>query len=369
MRILRLSTSQFRNLQHEPLELSPHVNLLVGDNGHGKTNVLEGIHFFKFGRSFRTSRDVDMIKFEQPFARVEVLAEFKDGSRETFACAIERDGSKRMKLDGKDVPKLSELVGRYPSVIFGPHDLALTSGEPAQRRKYLDMIGSMTDRAYLSELKAYKRVLAQRNAALKGRHYEEAFGVWTEELLKRGCALAQKRSQLVQILDASLRRHGDAVRMSYPVEMAYESELDDGRPDEVERETHFAARLAALEPEEQRRRTTLAGPHRDDLRILAGGNDLRRFGSQGQRRLVAILMRLAELSHLETTLNEPCVLLLDDVFSELDDEVASRLKSCLDDEHQIFVTSPLPVSWGEGSDTRVFEVANGSVTPVRDQSL
>ena len=335
------------------------MNVLVGENGHGKTNILEAVHFLKFGRSFRTTRDTDLICFEQPFCRFEIQSECADGSRETFAVTIERRGGKHIKIDGKEVPKLSELVGRYACVMFGPQDLGLVSGLPAERRKFMDMVGSMTDRGYLDELKGYKRVLMQRNAALRKGDFQSAFGVWTEDLLRRGCAMAERRGRLVGCLNDFMQPHAQRLDISWAVQITYESELDKGRPEEVTREQHFAAHLAAAEAEETRRRTTMVGPHRDDLRLVAAGRDLRRYGSQGQRRLAAILLRLTELSYLESTLEEPCVLLLDDVFSELDPATSGALKRDLDGSRQIFVTSPDDVEWQ--GDVRHFRVSNGTV--------
>ena len=359
MRIKRLSTTQYRNLVHEPIDFAPGVNVFVGPNGHGKTNVLEAIHFFKFGRSFRAGRDAEVIRFNEPFCRVEVELEYEQGDVGRLAVSIERDGTKKVKIDGKDSPRLSDLVGRYPCVLFGPHDLELTTGAPAERRRFLDMTGSMTDPTYLDELKAYKRVLTQRNAALKRGDAARALGVWAEELIARGCALVERRQILTSALRDYLVQHAGNLGLDYPVEMAYESELLSGRPDEVSCADHFAARLLARESEELRRRTTLVGPHRDDVRLEARERDLRKYGSQGQRRLVAVLLRLAELSYLEEKLGERCVLLLDDLFSELDESISEKLKQHVQDGHQVFVTTPVESPWQ--GDAQQHNVLDGEI--------
>jgi DNA replication and repair protein RecF len=246
-------------------------------------------------------------------------------------------------------------------VLFGPHDLALVSGAPAERRRFLDMTASMTDRSYLENLRSYRRVLTHRNAVLKAGSFGKARGVWDEELVKRGCELIEKRVNVVADLRSHMEPFAEALAVPYPIEMTYQSDLGGTRPDEVTHEAHFAAQLAAVESEELRRRTTLVGPHRDDVRIKAGGRDIRRFGSQGQRRLVAVLLRLAELSYLEGQLGEPCVLLLDDLFSELDPDVSEKLKDQLDSGHQIFVTSPVPLEWKNAVSIQSFLVSNGKV--------
>ena len=366
MRIQRLATTHFRNLEHEPISFSPGVNLFVGHNGGGKSNILEALSLFKIGRSFRTHRDTDLVNFSQPFCRIEVTVEKGDASAETFSASIERDGTKRIHMDSKEVAKLSELVGLYPCVLFGPQDLELVSGGPAERRGFLDVTGSMTDRTYLEELRGYRRVLGQRNSLLKSAKNSGSRGsreVWDEELVRRGCAVIEKRVALVDALFSHLERHVDALGAPYRIEWVYESDILGDVPEGVTPEEQFTARLADVREEEIRRKTTLIGPHRDDLRIYLDGKDIRRFGSQGQRRLLAVLLRLTELSYVEERLDEPCVLLLDDLLSELDHDASTKLRELLENDHQIFVTSPVALEWGRGTSVpRTYRVENGRVS-------
>ncbi|UCH83903.1 MAG: DNA replication and repair protein RecF [Candidatus Latescibacterota bacterium] len=362
MRIQRLSSTHFRNLVHAPLPVSPGVNLFVGDNGHGKTNVLEALQFFKFGRSFRTARDSELIRFKEPFCRLEVAVEYSNADTETFAASIQRDGSKTIKVNEQDVPKLSVLVGQYPCVLFGPQDLSLVSGGPAERRRFADMTGSMTNRTYLDELRAYRRVLTQRNAGLKRGITGKAQDVWDEELVHAGCKLVERRRGVVEDVAHHVEAHVRTLGTEYPVEMSYESDLAGPFPNGVSAEEHFTVKLAASREEELRRRTTLVGPHRDDVRLMLRSRDLRRFGSQGQKRLLAVLLRLAEMSYLEAKLGEPCVLLLDDLFSELDDAVSAKLQSMLDGKRQLFVTSPVMMKWLGDESKQVYRVVAGTIT-------
>jgi DNA replication and repair protein RecF len=224
------------------------------------------------------------------------------------------------------------------------------------------MTGSMTDRLYLDDLKSYRRVLTQRNALFKTGGSRSSRQVWDQELVGRGCALIERRIALVDTLARHLENHIDELDLGYAVEVRYESDLVDNIPEGVTREEHFTARLVDLEIEESRRKTTLIGPHRDDIKIILDGRDVRRFGSQGQRRLISVLLRLTELSYMEEKLAEPCVLLLDDLFSELDEQVSERLRGILRDGHQIFVTSPVMMDWGSDGRTKVFRVADGRIT-------
>jgi len=362
LRIDLFSSTQYRNLEHGPVEFSPRVNLFVGHNGQGKTNVLEALQFFQFGRSFRTPRDGELIRFNAPFCRFEVRVNTVDGDRDAYAASVERGDTKRIKINKEEVGRYSKMVGRYPCVLFGPQDLSLVSGYPAERRKFIDAVGSMTDQGYLQGLRDYKRVLKQRNAALKTGRSQEALGVWTEELIQKGCAVTRQRIAVLDALREALTPHVDAMKAPFVIEARYESELTEDRPEEVALEEQFAARLAAVELEEIRRRITLVGPHRDDIKLLADGWDLRRYGSQGQRRLVAVLLRLAELSYLEERLREPCVLLLDDLFSELDEATTDKLKHLLAGERQVFVTSPVALTWVEAGPARTFDVSDGRIS-------
>ena len=372
MRVNTLATAQFRNLNHPRLSFAPGVNVITGENGQGKTNLLEAVFFFKFGRSFRTRQDAEMIRFGEAYCRAEVSCEFDDGHREDLAAVVERDGPKRIQISGKPIEKLSDLVGRYPMVLFGPHDLSLVAGQPAERRRFVDMVGSMTDAWYIGLLKDYRRILNQRNAALKSRASRREREVWDRELVEKGCALILKRIAVTSVLERYLAEHVSGLEAPFEFALSYDSAIvrestgagNGWGMGGVDLQSVFETRLLSLEAEELRRGTTLAGPHRDDLSITMGRSNVRRYGSQGQRRLLAVLLKLSELSHLEKELNERCVLLLDDVFSEFDREITAKLQALLAGDRQVFVTSPVPLEWADFHDVKTFQVKNGGVAPV-----
>lgn len=363
-----LSTTHFRNLSHAEIPFSPGVNLFVGENGQGKTNILEAVCFFKFGRSFRTRRETEMIRFEEAFCRVSVACIFEDEHTEKFAASIERNNQKKITISGEEIGKLSDLVGRYPVVLFGPHDLRLISGQPSDRRRFIDMVGCMTDGAYIRLLRDYRRILNQRNAALRVRASRNELEAWNNELTERGCQLIKKRVGMTTIIERYLHEHANILEVPFEFSIEYdgaivrESDRIAGNSGEVELREVFEAKLLSLRDEELRRGTTLVGPHRDDVLIKIEGKDVRKFGSQGQRRLLAILLRLSELTHLETELKEPCILLLDDVFSEFDPRITGKLQRLLDGGRQVFVTSPVELDWTASLEVRVFRVNQGGVT-------
>lgn len=366
MRVNRLESTNFRNLDGDPVEFGPVLNVLVGENGQGKTNLLEAIYYFRFGRSFRAQADAELIRFGEPFCRAQVSAVFADGREEVFAAGIERRGAqvgRSIKISGRTLPRRSDLAGRFPAVLFGPHDLRTVSGEPEHRRRFFDMVGTSTDPRYLRAAGDYRRTLDQRNAALKARASREEMAAWNERLAVPGAELTLRRHDLVATLEERMAREAGAIQSPFSFSMRYESSLlEAGRPvTPAELEEIFKARLLALAPEESRRGVTLAGPHRDDVELLLAGNDLRKYGSQGQRRLFAVLLKLAELAHLDAELRESCVLLLDDVFSEFDPAIMGRLQHVFGGTRQVFVTTPVELPARDSARTRTLCVDAGRV--------
>ena len=356
-----LSSIFFRNLASKSIIFSPGVNILLGENGQGKTNMLEAIYLFKFGRSFRTRRDFDMIRFGEKFCRVEVECRFGNREREKYALVVEGGGLKQAWVSGKSVTRLSELVGRYPAVLFGPQDLQLVQGAPGERRRFFDMTGSMTDWGYFELLKEYRRILQQRNAVLKRKGKPAERTVWDEGLIRTGCALARKRIEIVAVIGEYIKQNTRIHSLPFEYSLAYENTIMIPGREDGDLESMFAMKLAVLEDEEIRRGVTLAGPHRDDIHFFTGGNDLKKFGSQGQKRLLAVLLKVAELNHLEGELKEPCVLLLDDAFSEFDSSIGARLMELLADGRQVFITSPVALEWENPRQNRTFSVAGGEI--------
>jgi DNA replication and repair protein RecF len=365
VRVDRFESANFRNLVAGPVEFGPALNVLVGENGQGKTNLLEAIYYFRFGRSFRAQSDAELIQFGQPFCRFEVAATFGDGASERFACGIERRGAgdqvtRSIKISGRPLTRRSDLAGRFPAILFGPHDLRIVSGEPENRRRFLDMVGTTTDPDYLRAASDYRRTLEQRNAALKARADRAEMAAWNERLAGPGAELTVRRIRLTARLDQLLAHEARSIGRPFEFSMQYETPL--AEPDEVAEEKireAFQSRLEGLAAEESRRGVTLAGPHRDDLGLGLNGNDLRKFGSQGQRRLFALLLKLAELAHVEEQGGEVCVLLLDDVFSEFDSTMMSRLDRVLDGKRQVFVTTPVELPARDSERTRTLRVEAG----------
>lgn len=377
MRVDRFESANFRNLAAGAVEFGPALNVLIGENGQGKTNLLEAIHYFRFGRSFRAGNDVELIRFDEPFCRFETVATFSDGRSERFACGIERrenpdQASRTIKVDGRVLRRRADLAGRFPVVLFGPQDLRIVSGEPEQRRRFIDMVGTTTSGDHLRAATDYRRVLEQRNAALKARADRAEMAAWNERLVEPGTELTLLRRHLTSRLGDLMVRETQVMGRPFDFFMEYESSLVEAlsRPagaDEPEQmgedriRRAFHVQLQEHAAEEARRGITVVGPHRDDIRCLLDRNDLRKFGSQGQRRLFAVLLKLSELAHLEHEMKEPCVLLLDDVFSEFDPVITQRLHRVFQGGRQVFVTTPVELPPEPSLHTRTLRVEAGRI--------
>jgi len=356
VRLLYLTPQNFRNLSEQKILFSSGVNIISGDNGQGKTNILEAVHFFKFAGSFRTRREKELIRFGSPFCRVEVGVEYSSGDTEEYSMSIDEFGAKKVMSGGGALDKLSDLVGLYPSVLFGPSDLHVVSGFPAERRKFLDMAGCMGDSCYLEDLRKFKRVLAQRNAALKDECGDGELKAWNEELIKSGVAVIKGRAKIAADLDAVLQKWTQTIMSGNDLELLYRCAVTDDLSGVEEK---YREEIGIQKNEERRRRTTLVGPHRDNVELALDGKNARIYGSQGQKRLIAVLLRLSEMDYIEAKLKEPSILLLDDVFSELDRANCGRLMDALGGGRQLFITSPVALRLPGMENMRALQINDG----------
>ena len=263
MRIDRFAATHFRNLSDGSIEFGPGLNLVVGPNGQGKTNLLEAIYFFRLGRSFRAQVETELIRFGESFCRAEVDSTFTDGRREQFAFAIERSdarAAKTIKVNGEVLPRRTDLAGRFPVVLFGPHDLRVVSGEPEHRRRFFDMIGTMTDPGYLRTVTEYRRVVEQRNAALKARAPRDEMAAWNERLVSTGVDLVLRRRRLVASIEGELIAQARDLQSPFDFTMRYDSSLPtDEISGSASIESVFRDKLASLAQEEARRGVTCSG--------------------------------------------------------------------------------------------------------------
>ncbi|MGV3709010.1 MAG: DNA replication/repair protein RecF [Gemmatimonas sp.] len=352
MTLRRLTVRDFRNFEKLDVEVPEAGMVVIGENGHGKTNLLEAVSYLGLFRSMRGSRDVDAIRFGAPafHLRAELRAHFATVKPvEGVSVGYER-ASKRKKavIDGVEQTKLSNALGAVPSVCFSPSDVALIAGGPAERRHFLDVTLALTDAKYLQALQLYRSALKQRNAALRSAQrpgarrseVEAATSVWEPSLAEYGALLAARRMLWCDNHASRFSALCAAIGERSSVTMKYDGvEFPKTSPESTDdasglQRTIRDAYLAAFDKErdtELRRGITRVGPHRDDLRVLLGSRDLRTFGSAGQQRTAAIALRMLELETRRQALDAPPLLLLDDPFAELDARRSARILRLLEE--------------------------------------
>ena len=325
MKIRSLRLRSFRS--YEQLQLCPPdgVTVLVGENGAGKTNLLEAVHLCCLGRSHRTGNDRDMIRAGAESAAVQLTVERLDGVHDVGVRLFEKERRKKLiYINGKTAPRIGELFGHATAVIFSPEDLRVVRDGPEARRRFMDMLLCQRRQSYFYALQTYTAALRHRNALLKGEDLRQ-LPAWDEELCKAAGALVKSRRELAGEMDVLCRDHYAHIggREDEEFAVAYRGHLEDS-------EDVAGDMLRGLENsrgEDIRRQTTTFGPHRDDLSLTLSGGDMRAFASQGQVRTAALSMKLAAFDVLEKTQGEPPLLLLDDVLSELDPDRRRRLLS------------------------------------------
>ncbi|MDZ4674218.1 MAG: DNA replication and repair protein RecF [Gemmatimonadota bacterium] len=352
MRANRISARGFRNLAPLDLPLPTAGAAILGPNGHGKTSLIELLAYPVVWRSARGAPDQELVQFGEPAFHLRV--EFEGRSVEAGFLRAEK--KKRLVVDGLEQRRLGPAIGHWAAVTFLPTDLGLIQGPAAERRRYLDQMLSLANPDYLGHLSRFRVALAHRNAALRQGRPElaEPFG---PALARHGAALIAARLGWVQDTAAQFAAECDGLGELAPVGLEYRGRLELADPEA------WTPALRESLARDQVLRSTGIGPHRDDLTVTIGGRGSREFGSTGQQRGAAIALRLAEMTTLAASRGTEPVLLLDDVFAELDDERQSRLAARLSQggERQVFVTAPRRDELPKALTLEVLRVESGMV--------
>lgn len=336
MFVRKLELKDFRNYEKLDIEFHPKVNIIIGDNAQGKTNLLEAVYITSVGKSFRTSKDFEMVRFGCDYCRVLLSAE-KDGQDTDIDIIIKKEG-KSIGVGDVRLRKLSELFDNVLTVIFSPEDLKIVKEDPEKRRRFINREISQLKPAYYSRLADYNKVLKQRNAYLKEMHIDETvLDVWDAELIRNGTYLMNSRRDFIEKTEKiSSRINREITSGKEDLKIVYEPDIELVSPDM--QEEVFMKTLKINRQKDIKRRTTTKGPHKDDMKISVNGIDIRHFGSQGQQRTAALSLKLSEIKLIKEETGEDAVLLLDDVLSELDPKRQSYLINSLSGV-QLFITT------------------------------
>ncbi|MFC1563892.1 DNA replication/repair protein RecF [candidate division KSB1 bacterium] len=341
MFLKKILLENFRNYKNIELEFNSRGNLLFGKNGQGKTNLLEAVYYLSVFRSFRKGTSTDIVSWGADDFLINGFFDTKNDIERRIEVVWKRGETKRVYFEHENVDRLSELIGNFPIVILSPEGIEITQGMPAERRRFLDLLISQVDKVYLDNLSSYRKVLKQRNSLLSGSYYSNTgdsteFEIWTERLIEHGVQLQQKRLTVVEELS------GIAAKMYSRICQGHEELLVKYRPSvdpENDIRENFVKELGDAESEERRKKVTLVGPHRDEIKFFINGYDARKYGSQGQHKSILLALKSAELSFLNETKGIKPVILLDDLFAMLDEKRIMAFLGILAEYGQFFITA------------------------------
>ena len=370
MIIEKLTLRNFRN--YDDIVLTPHegVNLFFGENGSGKTNLLEAIHYCALGKSHRITGDQSAVRIGETFSVCDVRILTKGIHREITVRLIPNEQNKKtVLLDQKQIKRFSELMGCLQCVIFSPEDLGLVREGPSLRRRFLDMMISQINRNYFIALQQYRSALEQRNALLKriGRNLEKNQGmldVFEQTMAVPVSVIIMERKKIVGMLSdlASSTYREISGRDEEKFSVSYHSSfLESGNIEE-----DFIRTLKNNREEDLRFGVTTAGPHRDDLVLSLNRKNMKGYASQGQVRTAALSLKLAQMKAFRKISGETPVLLLDDVMSELDKSRRMRLLEAIRD-YQTFITCTDKSDLDAEENSRIYHVSNSDGTAVLNE--
>lgn len=350
----------FRNYESLSLELNPGLNIIVGDNAQGKTNILEAIYFMSTLRSFRTQNDKDLISFDQDYFKVsgEIQNEF---GHKKCQIIVFKNG-KSIKVNETIIKKSSDYIGLLNCVSFAPNDLNFFSDSPRVRRKFMDIEATKLSNQYLHHLNSYFSFLKQRNALLKQPQFDdELLMILTQQLIDDMWVIVSHRLEIVEFLNQRTQEIFNHLTQSEnKIEISLQTEFIS--QDETEFKKKMMDKMIQNKARDTYFKVTHAGCHRDDLMTLFNDVDINSIASQGQKRLVLISLKLALIEFITAKLKEPPLLLLDDVFSELDQRHQNLfLQQCPKDIQTILTTTSVQELEHLNRLMTIFEVKAGQI--------
>lgn len=365
MYLKKLELKNYRNYSYVNLNFDKNTILILGNNGNGKTNLLESIYYLSTGRSHRTYSQDEIIKWDSDYSIIKALigSEKNNGIDHLIEIELRKDNNIKIRVDKIYKRKKSDFISMLPSVIFSPDDLKIVKSGPSDRRNFLDSILEKLDWKYYRQRLQYQKILIQRSSLIKsisgraGAASNSTLEVWNDNIVRYGTDIIEKRYRLLAEFRDEFRSYVNSFFKGVEVDLFYVFSWDRG--DNLDEYTDyfdaksykkenfiennlkgiFYRKLIESLQKDLLYKTTTVGPHRDDFIILLNGKNIRSFGSQGQQRVASISLKLCELDILRKRIKKDPILLLDDVFSELDIERRKLLVKAVSDRFQTFVTT------------------------------
>lgn len=364
MYIQELSVVNFKNFEHAEFQFSDSLNCFIGNNGAGKTNLMDAIYYLSFCKSFLNSVDAQNIRFDQEFFMIQGKYSRLE-SEETVYCGLKRNQKKIFKRNQKDYKKLSEHIGLIPLIIVTPSDTNLITGGSEERRRFVDSVISQYDAVYLENLIRYNRALLQRNNLLKqfagrGTFQAESLEVWNDQLVKYGLQIHEVRKTFIEKLQPIFQNYYELIsRGKERVGLKLQSDLI---------ENDFAELLEQNVGKDRMLQYTTCGIHKDDFEFELAGNQIRKFGSQGQKKTYLVAIKLAQFDFMKEISGLTPILLLDDIFDKLDKNRVEQIVKLVADDHfgQIFITDTNREHLDQmiaalETESRIFTINDGTV--------
>ena len=363
MRIKSLKIKGFRNLKPLDLKFGEEgaVFAFVGSNGQGKTNILEAIYMLALSKSFRSHTAQDVIGFEADFCKAEAAAETTEGEKLLEMSLMKDMAQKGLKVNG--VKKIAaDFIGNLKAVFFSPEDISLISLEPKIRRRYMDILLSQTDHEYLEDLMRYQETVKQRNALLRrireGKSNESELEFWDGAMAEKGIKVMRKRQELIKSLsDLVLPYYNSIAQCENKIEVHYLSKAGD-----TKNKKEFLELIAKNHDRDIGSGATQIGPHRDDLEFFLNGHDMEYFASRGEWRSLVLALKFAEIAIIKEVSGETPVLLLDDVFSELDETRQKYLMTAIEGAQTFLTTTHGEFLESVKIPLHIYKVEGGKVT-------
>ena len=398
MYLKNLKLTNYRNYENLDLDFDRNLNLIIGDNGKGKTNLLESIYYISTGKSHRGAKQEELVRLGNDSAVMRALIEGnnepeeENSSQHLIELQLSKTDNIKIRIDRAPYRRKSDFVSILPSVIFSPDDLMVIKGSPSVRREFIDGVIEKIDRDYQALGIKYLKILNQRNGLIKSiansnlicaTGDNSTLDIWNESLVRYGSEIVFKRMQLIseirEMFKGYMNEFFNSIHAGIFYIPSWDREINDYAPDNNDTEQisgHSSSELPAMEDvmlkfsenlrknfqKEINYKTTITGPHRDNLSILFNNLDIKSFGSQGQQRIASVCLRLCELEILRKKLKKNPVLLLDDVLSELDRQREKRLLKIINKKFQIFITAANPdvVNYLDTGQMNRFIIENGN---------
>ncbi len=357
MKIKTLELENFRNYENLIIQFDDHTNILYGDNAQGKTNILEAIFLSSTTKSHKGSRDSEIIHFGKSDAYIRSCFE-KSGVDYRINMQLRNAGHKSVSVNGAKIKKTSELYGLFNIVFFSPEDLNIIKSGPAERRRFIDMELCQLDKTYLYNLTNYNKIVNQRNKLLKSldlnTNLKDTIEVWDEQLIFYGKEIIKQRNRFINDLNPVIDlNHRKLTGKNDDLFVIYHADSS---------EFEYEGKLKMSVDRDMKYKTTSVGPHKDDIGFYINQVDVRKFGSQGQQRTVALSLKLSEIEFVKNVINDTPILLLDDVLSELDSSRQNYLLNNIGDIQTIITCTGIDdFIKNRFTINKCFRVTNGSI--------